>query len=82
MKKMMLRTLGLAAIVLLANLSPLKAAVGDCHIVCCDGTTWDGYAPSYSSCCDLFGSICGYRGGAYQETPHGDAYCLSISCED
>jgi hypothetical protein len=77
MKKLMLRILGITAIVLLLTLPKAGAAVGDCHIVCCDGTAWNGPPPSGSTCCQLFESLCGYWGDAYQETAFGEAYCLN-----
>jgi hypothetical protein len=81
MKKLMLRSLGLAVIVLLSQLSTAKAAVGDCHISCCDGTCWNGPVASSFDCCQLFGTICGYKGNAYYETSFGPNYCPNFgSC--
>jgi hypothetical protein len=85
MKKFVFRTLGLTVIVLLSNLPVAKAAVGDCHVSCCNGDSWNGpVPPGYSNCCDLFRSLCGYWGEAYVETGGGIGiqYCLSYgSCE-
>jgi hypothetical protein len=79
MKKLLLRTLGLAAIVLLSNLPAAKAADGDCHIYCCDGFTYDGPLPSgYSSCCDMFRDRCGYFGDASYESHGWLNYCPSF----
>jgi hypothetical protein len=78
MKKLALRILGLTAIVLLSNLPLAQAAVGDCHITCCDGSTsWHGPVPAGTSCCLLLTSLCASGGGtAYQETRWGKLYCL------
>ena len=79
MKKLLLRTLGLTAIVLLSNLPVAKAADGDCHIYCCgDGYTYDGPVPSgYSSCCEFFGNRCGFIGDATYEVHGWINYCRS-----
>jgi hypothetical protein len=79
MKRLLLRTLGLTAIVLLSNLPTVKAAEGDCHVSCCNGASYDGPLPSgYFSCCDVFRDLCGgYKGEANVETSWGVAYCLS-----
>jgi hypothetical protein len=80
MKQTLLRTLGLAAIVALSNLPIATAAPGDCHITCCNGSSWDG-AASHSTCCDLFDSLCGNVGTAYTENGGGgpaEQYCPSF----
>jgi hypothetical protein len=81
MKRLLLRTLGLTAIVLLSNLPTVKAAEGDCHVSCCNGDSYDGpLPPGYYSCCDVFRDLCRYKGEAYVETswaPEGIAYCLN-----
>jgi hypothetical protein len=79
--KTMLRMSGLAAMILLSNLPTAGAAVGDCHIQCATGATWDGPVSSPSQCCAYFGTLCGYDGTAYTETSFGEAYCPSIGAE-
>lgn len=83
MKRSVLRALGLTAVVLLSNLAITRADVGDCHISCCDGPTWDGPPPAGTTCCELFGSLCGYIGDAYSETGGkiggGHTFCPNFS---
>ena len=77
-KKLIFRILGLTAIVLTSNLPVASAAVGDCHITCCDGSaSWHGPAPSGTTCCQLFANLCASEGTAYQETRWGKLYCLN-----
>lgn len=78
MKRLLLLTLMLGTLVFLSNLPVARAAVGDCHIRCCDGRYWLEPGVSGSTCCNLFGSRCGYYGIAYQESSSGNLYCFSI----
>jgi hypothetical protein len=85
MKKLLLRTLGLTAIVLMSNLPSAKAADGDCHIYCCNGYTYDGPAAAlgYSSCCDIFRDQCNYFGDASYEAHGWINYCRNFgTCEN
>ncbi len=79
MKTQLFKLLALAAVVLLANLSTVKASDGDCHIYCCGGSSYVIPTASEDDCCELYGYFCGYRGEAYREQDRGGLqFCSSI----
>lgn len=79
MKRQLFKILALAAVVLLANRSAVKASDGDCHIYCCDSSSYVIPTANEDDCCELYGYFCGYRGEAYRDAGRaGLQFCSSI----
>jgi hypothetical protein len=78
MKKLVVRTLGLTAIALLPNLPSADAAVGECHIRCCNGHSRDIPTQSIVDCCQIFEDLCDSEGEAYREAKFGIVNCTSF----